>query len=100
LMAKKRLYKKLSELSRDGEGTATTYQLVPLGPIGPKLNTKIAMLTPKLPLEVDYAPKPASELRELAGIFGEAADESDDDEDEATPTSKNYLEDEDEDADD
>jgi hypothetical protein len=97
LMAAKRLYKKLSELSRDGEGTATTYQLIPIGPIGPKLRAKVeAMLTPKLPLETDYAPKPAAELRELAGIFGEGG--ADDDEDDAEPTtSRSYLEDEDED---
>lgn len=98
LMSKKRLYKKLSELSRDGEGTATTYQLTALGPIGPKLLLKIeSMLKPKLELEKDYAPKPASELRELAGIFGDVNDDDDDDDNGKTTASRNYLDDEDED---
>lgn len=96
LMAKKRLYKKLSEVSRDGEGTATTYQIVPLGPIGPKLKAKIEkLLTPKLDIEKDYSPKKREELKEFAGVFGGADDEDDDDA--PTTSTKNYLEDEDED---
>jgi len=96
-------FKRLIEISRDGEGTASTYQFVPIGPIGPKLKARVLkMLTPKLSFETDYAPKSLVELKDLAAFYGageENTDDHDDDDDKKTKT-KSYLDDEDEDDDD
>lgn len=97
LMSKKLLYKKLAEISRDGAGTATTYQIIPLDEIGPKLKAKIRkLLTPQLDFMKDYAPKSVAELKELAIAFGGLADaDGDDDDDDETETARDYLADDD-----
>lgn len=69
LLDKGLLYKKVAEVSRDGEGTKTTYQVIPIGPIDPEFKEQLRereLLTPALEFEEDYAPKSLEDLEILA----------------------------------
>lgn len=97
LLFKKMLYKKVAEISRTGTGTATTYQIIPLGNI-PEAKLKMlkekGLLEPSLDFEKDFAPLPIEDLREIASVHGI----DDDDRSSAPPEpTKNYLAEEDDD---
>lgn len=112
LLDKGLLFKQVSEISRSGSGTNTTYQIIPTGPIDPAFRDKLrakGLMKHQLDIKADYAPKSVEDLEMLAQMFGGA-----DDDDEtpthrhgaggknsaatgATATRRNYLEDADDD---
>lgn len=108
LLEKGRLYKQIAEVSRTGKGTATTYQVIPLGEIDDDLRAilvKRNLLKNALKFEEDYAPKSVEDLETALELFGGV--EEDDDERyvsrskrEDAPRRRSYLEDADEDDDD
>ncbi len=94
LLSKGYLYKQLSEVSRSGTGTSTTYQITPGGEVPERLKAllkKEGLMSAKLNFSKNYAPKPIEDLQELVALFGVNEDDNSSGPPAREEPSRNYL---------